>query len=95
MHLEITNDPVKRIEQAKAIVAEKAGYYTDDVLESIRDTVREKTTLTQPEDIENEMYTTIYYYWAYGCPASEYYFLDFPHRSHEEIKSFVTMREKV
>jgi hypothetical protein len=39
VHIEITNDPVKRIEQAKAIVAEKSGYYTDEVLESIRNTV--------------------------------------------------------
>ena len=95
MHLIITNDPVKRIEQAKEIVEEKTNYYTEEVLESIRSIVRDRTTLTQPEEVENEMYTTIYFYWAYGCPASEYYFLDFPHKSHEEIKTFVTMREKV
>ncbi len=95
MHIEVTNDSRKRIEQAKAIVEEKRGYYTDEVLESIRVIVREKTSLTDPIEVEDEMYKTIYYYWVYGCPASEYYFLDFPHRSHEEIKTFVTMREKV
>lgn len=95
MHIEITNDPASRIEQAKAIVAEKSSYYTDAVLDSIRQTVREKTTLSTPAEIENEMYTTIYYYWVYGCPASEYYFLDFSHKSHDEIKTYVTMREKV
>lgn len=95
MHIEITNDPVKRIEQAKEIVASKKNYYTDEVLESIRVIVREKTALTDPVAVENEMYTTVYFYWVYGCPASEYYFLDFPNKTHEEIKTYVTMREKV
>ena len=95
MHIEVTNDPSRRIEQAKAIVEEKRNYYTDEVLESIRITVREKTTLTDPADVENEMYKTIYFYWVYGCSASEYYYLEFPHKTHEEIKEYVTMREKV
>ncbi len=95
MHIEITNDPVKRIEQAKAIVAEKSGYYTDEVLESIRNTVKARTTLTNPEDIENETLTTIYFYWTYGCPASEFYYLHFGDKTHEEIKEYITTREKV
>ena len=95
MQLFVTEDAAKRIEQAKKIVAEKSSYYTQEVLASIRDVVREKTGLTDPERIEDELYKTIYYYWVYGCPASEYYFLDFPNKSHEEIKEYVTMREKV
>lgn len=95
MQLYVTEDAAKRIEMAKAIVAEKSSYYTQEVLASIRQIVKEKTALTDPEEIEKELYKTIYYYWIYGCPASEYYFLDFPHKTHEQIKEYVTMREKV
>ncbi|MBR2554055.1 MAG: hypothetical protein IKE94_04240 [Aeriscardovia sp.] len=95
MELFITNDLEKQIEQAKAIVQERKKYYSDEVLESIKNTVREKTNYTSEDSINSEMYKTIYFYWAYGCPVSEYYFLDFANKSHDEIKEFVTMREKV
>ena len=95
MQFRITSSPAERLELAKATVREKSNYYTDEVLESIRNTIREKTSLTSPQEIEDEMYKTIYYYWAYGCPAVEYYFYGFPGKTHEEIKEYVTAREKV
>ena len=95
MHITVTEDPAKRIGIAKAIIAEKSSYYTEEVLESLREVVRDKTSLTDPAQIDDEMYTTVYYYWVYGCPASEYFYLDFPHKTHEEIKEYVTTREKV
>ncbi|MBO4326029.1 MAG: hypothetical protein J5950_02010 [Clostridia bacterium] len=95
MHIEITENPAKRIELAKAITAEKSNYYTEEVLESIRTVVKDKTELTDPAEIEAEMYKTIYYYWVYGCPASEYYYLGFYNKTHDEIKEYVTSREKV
>lgn len=95
MQIEITSDPIRRIEIAKGIVQEKSKLYTEDMLAFIRETVKENTVLTDPDAIENELYTTIYFYWVYGCPAAEYYFMDFAHRTHNEIKEFVTMREKV
>lgn len=95
MQISITNDAGRMIEYAKAIVLEKSKYYTPAVLESIRKEVREKTSLTTPEEIENEMYRTIYYYWAYGCTTSEYYFLGLGSKTHDEIKEYVLTREKV
>ena len=95
MQLVITADPAKRIEIAREIVREKARIYTDSMLEFICNVVRESTSLKNPAEVENEMYTTIYYYWVYGCPASEYYFMNYGSMTHEELKQYVTMREKV
>lgn len=95
MRLEITDDVRKMTEFAKAIVAEKQDYYTPAVLGSIRSEIKSKTALKDPEEIENEMYKTIYYYWAYGCTAGEYYYLGLADKTHDEIKEYVLTREKV
>lgn len=95
MNIEITRDPQKRIEMAKTIVMDKNAYYTQEVLDSYREIIRKNTKISDPEELENELYKTIYYYWAYGCPVSEYYYLGFPNKTHEEIKKYVTTREKV
>lgn len=95
MKLVITEDDQKRIDQAKKIVDEKRNYYTDKVLESIRQSVRDNTSFLSAIDVEIEMYKTIYFYWAYGCSVSEYYFLNLAEKSHEDIKEYVTVREKV
>ncbi len=95
MYIEITNNPEKRIEMAKEIIAEKKSYYTQEVLDSLRDVVKKKTNISDPEELENELYKTVYFYWAYGCTAEEYYYLDFPNKTHEEIKEYITTREKI
>jgi len=95
MQLEITSDSSRMIELAKAIVIEKHDYYTPAVLDSICKEIRDKTTLKLPEEIENEMYRTIYFYWAYGCTTSEYYFLELGDKTYDEIKEYILQREKV
>lgn len=95
MNIEITSDTSKMVEFAKEIVSEKQDYYTPAVLDSIKKEIMEKTTLKLPEEIENEMYKTIYFYWAYGCTTSEYYFLGLADKTYDEIKEFVLTREKV
>lgn len=95
MNIEITSDTNKMVEFAKEIVSEKQDYYTPAVLDSIKKEIMDKTTLKLPEEIENEMYKTIYFYWAYGCTTSEYYFLGLADKTHDEIKEYVLTREKV
>lgn len=95
MNIEITSDTNKMVEFAKEIVSEKQNYYTPAVLDSIKKEIMDKTTLKLPEEIENEMYKTIYFYWAYGCTTSEYYFLGLASKTYDEIKEFVLTREKV
>lgn len=95
MNLVVTDNPSMIQDIAKQIVLEKKDYYTDDVLNSIRKVIVDRAPKSEDFDLEKELYKTIYYYWVYGCTAIEYYYLYFYRMSYDEIKEYVTMREKV
>ena len=95
MQVEFTRDPGKMIEFAKAIVAEKSKYYTPQTLESIKDQVRMRAGKCGEQEIDDKMYITIYYYWFYGCAVDEYFYYRFYEKTYDEIKSYITKREKV
>ncbi len=95
MNITITNDPSEMIRTAKAIVAEKSGYYTAQALGRIRDQVRLRLPDRSEEEIEETLYRTIYFYWAYGCDVDEYFYYHFAGKPHDQIKAYVTKREKV
>ena len=95
-------DPEKGVEDAKAalsgaqdIIAEKKKYYTDEVLEDLRASVRKHTENLTPAEVEEHLYRSVYYYWAYGCTTDEYYYLKLSEKSPEEIKTYILTREKV
>ena len=95
MNISITNDASEMIRMAKEIVAEKRGYYTSLTLDHIREQVRLRLPDRSEEEIDETLYRTIYYYWAYGCDVDEYFYYHFAEKNHDEIKTYITKREKV
>ena len=95
MKLQITSDLPEMIQFAKAIVEEKKDYYTDEVLEGIRCEIKRHRSGYSLKEIEDTLYQAIYYYWAYGATTDEFFYLHLYNKSYDEIKTFVTKREKV
>ena len=95
MQIRITENPAEMIRMAQDIIAEKKKYYTDEVLEDLRASVRKHTENLTPAEVEEHLYRSVYYYWAYGCTTDEYYYLKLSEKSPEEIKTYILTREKV
>ena len=95
MELTVVHDRSEMIRMAKEIVAEKSAYYTEDALERIRGQVRLRLPGRSGAEIEEALYETIYYYWAYGCDVDEYFYYHLAEKTRDEIKTYVTKREKV
>lgn len=95
MNISITGDTREMAEIGRQIVAEKSSYYTPQALDRIRSQVRLRLPDRSEEEIEETLFRTIYFYWAYGCDVDEYFYYRFAEKSREEIKAYVTKREKV
>lgn len=95
MKISITNDSAEMIRMAKEIAAEKSAYYSVQTLGRIRDQVRLRLPDRSEAEIGDALYRTIYFYWAYGCDVDEYFYYHFAEKDHDEIKKYVTKREKV
>ena len=95
MQLSITGDLSEMIQIAKAIVKEKKDYYTDETLDGIRSEIKHHKPEYSSQEIEDTLYQSIYFYWAYGATTDEFFYLHLFCKSHDEIKTYVTKREKV
>lgn len=93
--IRITNDEREMISIAEKMINEHANKYSESVMEEFREYVRSQMPDASAETIENTVYRTIYYYWAYGCSMEEYFLYRFYEKTYEEIKEYVTIREKV
>ncbi len=95
MNIQITTDLSEMVRMAKEIVNEKHNYYTTDVLNGIKTEIKRHVSEISEQDLENMMYKAIYYYWAYGATTDEVFYLHLGEMTHDEIKTYVTKREKV
>ena len=91
MNIVITEKPSEMIMIAKSIIEERRDYYTSEVLEDIRNEIEHHIGV-KDEDI---LFQAIYYYWTYGATTDELFYLHLLGKTFDEIKKYITKREKV
>lgn len=83
-----------KIHVAQAVARNNPAKYTESFLNTIRDTVAEKTGIKDKNTLQETAWLSIYYYFAYGCSTEEFFMWDLLHKTHEQAKNYVTIHKK-
>jgi len=90
-----SDDASVRIQLGRKVVQDNPDFYSDKVREEILGSLKRKTGITDPKELEELFYHSIYCYWANGAITDEFYYYSFAKKTDEEIREFITTREKL
>ena len=94
-YLVITDDKKEQERIGRKIVCEKPSVYSPKMLNYLKKTIDAKLKNEAVKTRENEVYRSIYHYWAFGCSVDEYLAYGFFVKSAEQIREYVSAHEKV
>ncbi|MBR6702422.1 MAG: hypothetical protein IKI78_04715 [Clostridia bacterium] len=80
---------------AREIIEEKKSYYSDRVMDMIRDFITGRLPDISDEELEDMALISVYHYWVYGCTTEEFMNYDFMNKTHEEKKTYMTLRVRL
>ena len=90
----LTENEQERLSIAEEIINKNRQIYNENVVKSIKDTVRHSMNTEDQETIEKYYLLSVYYYWAYGSSAEEFFMFDLLHKTHDEVSQYVTVHKK-
>lgn len=86
--MRITEDKAEMISIAKSIVEAKKEKYNNGLMNLITESVKRRLPNANSDEIKNQVYLTIYHYWAYGTSFDEYYY-NLENKTHEQKKEYM------
>lgn len=93
MKIQITDSKEMMEKIGEQLVQEHSAIYTEAMLATLRKTINEyKEIPLEGEELDKELYRTVYDYWVYGNSCDEEYYYRFYEKSHEEKLSYMTFR---
>ena len=92
--IKITSVKSEMAEIGKNIIEEKSEIYTEDFINILLETIDKNLPEASDTERLNALYCSIYDYWVYGNNISEEFYYQFPRKSHEEKKVYLTQRNK-
>lgn len=93
--LAFTEDRNEMIAMAKVIAEEKKEKYSGGLMKMIRESVKRRLPGADEKEIDDQVYLTIYHYWAYGASFDEYYYYKFAEKTHEEKLKYMTFQPRM
>ena len=95
MKIDITDNRTLMAVGGGKIVKEKPEIYTPEFLKSMREYINNFWPDEDEAKKEELLFASIYDYWAYGNSLEEEIGYDFIHKTHEEKKKYITLRERL
>ena len=95
MEIIITDNKNEMINIGQKLFEENKRFYSDAVLNIIRESINQHRPNLGSKDFEEEFFLSIYNYWAYGVVCDEYFYYDFKNKTHEEKKKYMTYRVRM
>lgn len=89
-----TDNASARVDLGRKIVRDNPDFYSDKTCQEIMESVK-KSGVTDPKQLEELFYHSIYCYWANGAITDEFFYYSFAGKSDEEIRQYITTREKL
>ena len=87
--MRVTEDKAEMILIAKSIVEAKKEKYNNGLMNLITESVKRRLPNANSDEIKNQVYLTIYHYWAYGTSFDEYYYYNLENKTHEQKKEYM------
>ena len=93
--VKITEDQLEMIAIGKEIVDKNPEKYSGEMMNLIMGSIKNRFPKANQEEINNQIYLTIYHYWTYGASFDEYYYYDFPNKTHEQKKEYMLFQVRM
>lgn len=91
----VTEDQKEMIAIGKEIVECKKDKYSNGMMNLIAGSIRRRFPNADMEEINNQIYLTIYHYWTYGASFDEYYYYDLANKTHEQKKEYMLFQVRM
>ena len=91
----VTDNINDRISLGRKAVHDNPDFYSENTLQEIMGSVKKKSGVSDPDQLEALFYHSIYCYWANGAITDEFFYYSFAEKTDEEIRKYITTREKL